>query len=83
LLIQVSKPPKRCTAISAMRRTSCSLATSATTVAISPPGSRIRSAAVRSPSALRAASTTRAPRPAARRAVAKPMPLEAPVITIV
>src|SRR5690606_1021425 len=83
LFTQVSNPPKRSRATSAMRRTSRSMATSATTQAASPPRAVIASATSQRPSSLRAASTTRAPRAAASRAVAMPIPLEAPVITMV
>src|SRR5690606_15726567 len=83
LFTQVSNPPKCSRATSAMRRTSRSMATSATTQAAAPPRAVIASATSERPSPLRAASTTRAPRAAASRAVAMPIPLEAPVITTV
>ncbi len=81
-LTQVSKPPKRCTALSAMACTSSRRPTSATTWVASPPAASISSWIVASASALREASTTRAPARAAMRAVASPMPLEPPVMTI-
>jgi hypothetical protein len=80
-LTQVSKPPKRAIVSS----TTCSMrvrsATSAATGCASPPCARISAAMSASVAALRATSTTRAPRLAAVSAVARPMPLEAPVTT--
>src|SRR5688572_7787301 len=81
LFTQVSKPPKESSAVCTMRCTSSIRATSAWTQTASPPAPRIRWTTSRSASSLRAARTTRAPRRAASRPVARPMPLEAPVIT--
>src|SRR6266566_6929323 len=81
-LIQVSNPPKRVTAASATCRTSSSFPTSATTASACPPAALISDSSCRSAASLRAASTSRAPRCAAMRAVVKPIPLDAPVITM-
>ena len=62
--------------------TSSKLPTSPATWIASPPAALISSATRRSAALFRAFSTTRAPRFAARRAVTRPMPDEAPVITI-
>ena len=56
--------------------------TSVTTWIASPPEARISFSTRVSTASLRDARTTLAPRAAARRAVSKPMPLVAPVITI-
>src|SRR4051812_11147949 len=58
-------------------------ATSAVTAIARPPWDRISSTACSRSAALRAASTTRAPRAAACFAVTRPIPLDAPVMTIV
>src|SRR5919199_134338 len=81
-LIQLSKPPNSCTACQAIRSTSLSRPTSAVTWIARPPFALISSAALCSASSLRAASTSAAPRSAAMRAVVRPMPLEAPVMTM-
>ncbi len=60
-----------------------SVDTSATTALAVPPAWPISAASVASASPLRAASTTRAPRLAAMRAVTRPIPEEAPVMTTV
>src|SRR5437588_7579314 len=81
LLTHVSKPPQRPAAVSAMRLTSSSRPTSATTYTASPPRELISSTRRRSESSARAATTSFAPRSAALRAVTSPMPLDAPVMT--
>jgi hypothetical protein len=83
LFTQVSKPPKRSSAASAIRSTAWRSATSATTWTAS--GPRWRSCLVRVSSAfsLREARTSLAPLAEASRAVAKPMPLVAPVMTMI
>jgi hypothetical protein len=81
-LNQVSMRPKLLIARSPIRSTSSALATSAATAIAEPPFAVISSTIPWSSASSRAASTTVAPRAAAIRAVARPMPLEAPVITI-
>ncbi len=82
LLTQVSIRPNRATAASASRSTSERSATSRATARASPPSALIRAAASSRACPLRAARTTLAPRLAAVSAVARPMPDDAPVITI-
>jgi hypothetical protein len=82
LFTQVSIRPNSWIAVSAMRSTSSGTATSATAYVARPPALRIPSTARRRSLSLRAAKTTRAPREAAIFAVIRPMPLEAPVITM-
>src|SRR5512132_3611195 len=82
LLTQVSYAPNSEIARSLMRSTADGSATSATTWTARAPIVRTSSTANCSPSSLRAARTRLAPRRAAMRAVARPMPLVAPVITI-
>lgn len=75
----VSNPPNRSNAAVAIRSTSSRLLTSAVTAtALGPSSDATRWTA----SVLRAASTRPAPCSAARRAVASPIPLLAPVITM-
>ena len=82
MFTQVSKPPKVATARSATACTSARLPTSATTWIALPPTPSISAWMRARASPLRAASTTRAPRSAAIRAVARPMPDDAPVMTM-
>src|SRR5688572_19115659 len=74
--------PKWATARSATFCSCARLETSAGTATASPPLSRICSATSASVRSLRAVRTTRAPCDAADRAVASPIPLEAPVMTM-
>jgi hypothetical protein len=77
-----SMPPNRSTAVSAMRRQSATLDTSAATVSMRPSPSFARSdAAVASPASSRAASSTFAPERTNTRAIPLPMPLLPPVTT--
>ncbi|GAO25486.1 hypothetical protein ALISP_5306 [Alicycliphilus sp. B1] len=73
--------PKWRTALSARACTASASVTSVGMPSARPPSAWQASATGASVSALRAASTTRAPRRAKASAVAWPMPLEAPVIT--
>ena len=82
LLTQVSKPPKRRTAASASASTSSSFATSVGTARAWPPAPSISAASASSAFFERAASTSLAPCRAAMRAVASPMPEDAPVTTM-
>src|SRR5574338_4567 len=82
LLTHVSTPPNSRTAVSPICSTASGSATSATTGVARPPIVRTSSAASCNPSSLRAARTRLAPLRAAMRAVASPMPLVAPVITM-
>src|SRR3954471_21407584 len=82
LLTQVSIAPNSSNAASPRRSTAFSSETSVGTATTRPPFARISSAALLRSVSLRAAITTRAPRLAAIRAVARPIPLEAPVMTM-
>src|SRR3954466_2402277 len=82
LLTQVSIAPNSSNAASPRRSTAFSSDTSVGTATTRPPFARISSAALLRSLSLRAAITTRAPRLAAIRAVARPIPLEAPVMTM-
>src|SRR3954469_876090 len=82
LLTQVSIAPNSSKAASPRRSTAFSSDTSVGTATTRPPFARISSAALLRSLSLRAAITTRAPRLAAIRAVARPIPLEAPVMTM-
>ena len=83
LLTHVSKRPKRATVSSAILCRSSRLATSATMWMASPPCSVISLTTCWSASSLRETSTTWAPSFAAWQAVTRPIPLEAPVITMI
>src|SRR5215213_3913041 len=76
---QVSSLPYSSTARSATAFTCSKSEVSATTAIASPPSRRISSTRESSPSSLRAETTTLAPLLANRRAVSRPMPLEAPI----
>src|SRR3954447_3679030 len=77
LLNSTSRPPKRSIAAAYIARTSSALVTSARTN--SPP---ISSACAVPPASSRSATTTCAPSAANRRALARPIPLAAPVMTV-
>src|SRR4051812_13384764 len=81
LFTQVSNRPNSATAAAATAATSCWRPTSATTGSAWPPDRRISLASSCRACSFRAARTTFAPRCAAHRAVTRPMPLEAPVMT--
>src|SRR5215203_1952367 len=83
LLTHTSIPPKADTAASANSRTWSGSVTSVGTASARAPSSSHPCTARSSSSRRLAASTTLAPRAAKARAVASPMPLEAPVITTV
>ncbi len=74
--------PKRPTAAAAIRSTCARSPTSATTWMASPPAALMRSTMSPSVCSLREARTSLAPSLAAASAVARPMPLEAPVMTM-
>ena len=76
LLKQTSRPPKRSTAVAYIAWTSAASVTSARTYSPS-----ISSASAVPPASSRSATTTCAPSAANRRALARPMPLAAPVMT--
>src|SRR5919107_2141634 len=82
LFTQVSMRPNSRIASFAMRSTWSGSDTSAVTAMARPPRERMSSTTRWRSAALRAARTTRAPRLAACRAVTRPMPLDAPVITM-
>src|SRR5438105_6549116 len=75
--------PKRSIACSTTFATSSCTAWSAGTASASEPDASISAAALSSASAFRAVTTTFAPRSPARRAIARPSPLEAPVTTTI
>src|SRR5215203_1726008 len=83
LLTHTSMPPKALIAASVRSRTRSGSVTSVGTASARPPSSLQSCAASSSSSRRRAARTTLAPRLAKARAGARPMPLEAPVITTV
>src|SRR3990172_7594751 len=80
LLIRMSNRPNSPTAASAILWTSTRSVTSPTTAAARPPASRTSPAACSNGPASRSPSTTQAPSWPKRSAVARPMPLPAPVI---
>src|SRR5919201_6578033 len=77
----VSMRPKRSIACSTTRATSSWTVWSAGTASASEPEASISATALSSAPALRAVTTTLAPRSPARRAIARPRPLEPPVTT--
>jgi hypothetical protein len=77
----VSSRPYSVTARCATRRIWAGSVTSATSAHASPPPARISSTSDRSPASPRAATTTFAPCAANPAAVARPIPLEAPITT--
>src|ERR671932_2279648 len=77
----VSMRPKRSTASSTARATSSWTVTSPGTASASEPEASTSATQASSASAFRAVTTTFAPRSPARRAIARPRPLEAPVTT--
>src|SRR5215210_2945681 len=77
----VSSLPYSCTARSATAFTCSNSEVSATTAVASPPLPRISSTNEQSPGSLLAEATTFVPLLANRRAVSRPMPLEAPIST--
>src|SRR5215218_9288173 len=76
---QVSSRPYLSAVVSATAFTPSKSVTSATTSVASPPARLISPTSESSPSLLRAETTTLAPFSANRRAVSRPMPLEAPI----
>ncbi len=82
LLIQVSIRPQREMTVSARCRIDAGSETSQEITIARPPDVAISSASAFSAASPRAATTTVAPRDAAIMAVARPIPLDAPVITI-
>ena len=78
---QVSSRPYLSTARSATASIWAGSVTSATTAVAVPPAASISATSDLSPGSPRAATTTFAPCSAKRRAVARPMPLEAPITT--
>ena len=82
LLTQVSMRPNSLNAAAAMASLAAGSATSATTYAARPACRQMPDVAARRSASFRAASTTQAPRLAARLAVTSPIPLDAPVITM-
>lgn len=76
-----SMRPNAATAVAARACTAASSVTSVGTTRASPPAARHSSATTSRALALRDARTSRAPRRAWRCAVARPMPLDAPVMT--
>src|SRR3954464_9255620 len=81
LLIQMSVGPNFCSTVAAACSTASGSDTSSGSTSASPPNDSISRFAASSPSRPRAMSATRAPRRPNARAVARPTPAEAPVMT--
>ncbi len=82
LLITMSTRPKVDSAVSASAATSSSLDTSQRALVARPPDASISAATAAARCSSRSLTTTALPRRASERAVARPMPLPAPVMTL-